>query len=132
MGFLEDLIKTIQEAAEEARQDQRQQRRSGDYTRASEPAERQQARVVRRHREESHAEHPPAPLPLPVHAAPREESAPPPAPVHRPPATSTDRLARLLRQPRTVMEGLLLAEILAPPLAYRRGLLRQPTRRPGF
>lgn len=132
MGFLEDLIKTIQEAAEESRQDQRQQRRSGDWPQAK--PERQQARVQRRVREEAPSPAEPEPLrPLLQHQAPAEEpSGVPPAPVHLPPATSAARLSRLLRQPRTVMEGLVLAELLAPPLAYRRGLLRQPTRRPGF
>ncbi len=133
MGFLDDLIKTVQEAAEEARAQQRQRKSSSEWTPGStEPMatakERQVARVVRRQREPQES---PEPQPHAHHAhhAKTAPSTVPPRP--RQQAAGAERLRRLLQQPSTLRELMMLREILDPPLALRRarGGIRRPGRR---
>ncbi len=119
MGFLEDLIVIVKESVDEAK------------TKQAQPQQRPVAPV-------------PAPARVPAPQAVRERQGraqpltqrvvvePPtprrPAPAAAPktvappqPARSAERIARLLRQPRTVRELVVLKEILDKPLALRRG-----------
>jgi hypothetical protein len=121
MGFLEDLIKSVQEA---------EAQRRGQRPPASMPQPEAQVLRVRRAR--------PAPPPEPEPEAPertRIETAPPVAPVAQQTAEENQanvrrQFARLLRQPRTVRTAIVLSELLQPPLALRRGLIRSRFTRP--
>jgi hypothetical protein len=117
LGFLEDLVKTIQEAADEARAQQRQRKSSPEWTPVP-PAEDQRlrAKIVRRHREQTDAPAEPA----------AEPAKPPPTPAHRHAPAGAERLHRLLRQPRTIRELMLLREVLDGPVALRPRRRRWP------
>ncbi len=116
MGFLDDVIKAIQDSAEEARQKD-QARRNAD-TAAPPPMypapQRQAVRVNRRARDND----PPQAIPQTPPAPPRTPVPPPPAPKHDN-APSAERFRRLLGQPRTIRELMVLSEILGPPRAHR-------------
>src|SRR5580658_3193954 len=99
MGFLEDLIKTVQEAELE-------RRRQAGLPVPPTPERRQQAQVSRRTRPQpvvQAEEVRPAAATRPLAA----ETAP--ASVQ---ATPQNQYARLLRQPRTVRTALILSELL--------------------
>ena len=119
MGFLDDVIKAIQDSAEEARQKD-QARRNADTAAppplypGSLPRERQAARVNRRMRDND----PPQVIPQAPPAPPRAPAPPPPAPKHDG-LPSAERFRRLLGQPRTIRELMVLSEILGPPRAHR-------------
>jgi hypothetical protein len=124
MGFLEDLVRTIQEAADEARASQRQKSKSSPEWSppAPEQDQRQRAQIVRRHREkrEQQVEEEAKPE---RHARHSRET--PPSQPQRQPPTGTDRLRRLLHQPHTLRELVLLREILDRPVALRGPITRR-------
>jgi hypothetical protein len=120
MGFLEDLVKTIQDAADEARAQQRQRKSSPEWTPVPAPDDqRQRATIVRRHREATTegASEPSVPT----------QPAPPSAHRHHAPV-GAERLHRLLRQPKTLRELMLLREVLDGPVALRPRHRRWPRR----
>ena len=114
MGFMEDLVKTIQEAADEARAQQRQRKSSPEWSPVPKQTERQSARVVRRTREEAPASAP-EPTAHPQRAAVDAPQQTRPDP-HR---AGTVRMRMLLHHHRTLRELMLLKEILDRPLALR-------------
>jgi hypothetical protein len=124
MGFLEDLVRTMQEASEEARQQQRSQRRSGPAWQA--PSEARQANVVRRERKPTGEATPTGVPVLPPQS--KAIGAVSPALASVAPATPS-RFAALMRQRGSIRDALILSEILQAPLAQRRGYLKSPRRR---
>jgi len=121
MGFLEDLTRKMQEAAEEARARSRQNQRSGPVW--ATPTEAKQANVVRRDRRNHQEEAPPAAPRVHRQRPPAQKTAPaPPLPGQEPPQLS--RYGRFLRQPKTLRDALILSELLQLPLAVRHGLLK--------
>ncbi len=122
MGLFDDMVKAMQEAADEA-----QARRTAQAAPQPlfQPQPRQVVRVNRRTRD---AEAVPV-APPPVAPAPTRPSAAPPAPPKADTAIAADRLRRLLQQPKTIRELMVLSEVLGPPLAMRPGRrARQPFR----
>ena len=120
MGFLEELTRKMQEAAQESRARNRQ--RSGPAWAV--PSEVQQANVVRRDRRPSQ-EQAEQPAPRQPHKnRPSAAKAAPAAPLPGLPVPHPSRYGRFLRQPKTVRDALILSELLQLPLALRHGLLK--------
>jgi translation initiation factor IF-3 len=117
MGFLEDLIVIVKESVDEAK------------TRQAQPQQRPVAPVPARVpapqavRERQGRAQPLTQRVVVEPAAPRRPApAAAPKPVAPPQAArGAERIARLLRQPRTVRELVVLKEILDKPLALRHG-----------
>ena len=107
MGFLEDLILIVKESVEEAKG--QQQARPQRATAPVLPQVRAQPLTQRVVVEPAAPRQPP-----------RRPPAAPVAPVAAP-VSGAARIARLLRQPRTMRELVVLKEILDKPLALRRG-----------
>jgi hypothetical protein len=120
MGFLEDLVRSMQEASQEAQQQQRQQRRSGPTWQA--PVEAKQANVVRRERKPTIE---PTQISQPDPPAPVLEKTVLPSVLTLPPS----RFAVLLRKPGGLRDALILSELMQKPMAMRNGLLKSPWRR---
>jgi len=122
MGFLEELTRKMQEAAQESRARSRQNQRSGPVWAV--PSEVKQANVVRRDRRPSQeAAEQPAPRPAHKHR-PASAKVAPSEPLPGSPVPHPSRYGRFLRQPKTVRDALILSELLQLPLALRHGLLK--------
>lgn len=114
MGILEDIIQTIGEAMAEA---QTQGKRRASDAPPQPPGEPHPYDLIKAQKriQQQAAEKPPSPTSAPHKSQEKTKHAPAPQVVdHR------ARLARLLHQPQTLKELMLLKEILDKPLALRR------------